>query len=85
VRRVIVAESLLLSAAGAAFGLLGGVWLGYAIVSALSASVWPLPYFFPYTGIVVAIAAALFIGVVAALIPARQAARLNVVTALHYE
>jgi putative ABC transport system permease protein len=85
VRRVIVAESLLLSAAGAAFGLLGGVWLGYAIVSALSASVWPLPYFFPYTGLVVASAAALFIGVVAALIPARQAARLNVVTALHYE
>jgi len=85
VRRVIVAESLLLSAAGAAFGLLGGVWLGYAIVSALSASVWPLPYFFPYTGILVAVAAALFIGVVAALIPARQAARLNVVTALHYE
>jgi len=85
VRRIIVAESLLLSCAGAVFGILGGVWLGYVMVGGMSAAGWPVPYFFPYLGILLAVVAALLIGVVGALVPARQAARLNVVEALQYE
>jgi putative ABC transport system permease protein len=36
VRRMIVAESLLLSAMGIAFGILAGIWMGYLLVGAMS-------------------------------------------------
>ncbi|MCX6080957.1 MAG: hypothetical protein NTW32_15625 [Chloroflexi bacterium] len=42
-------------------------------------------YYFPLAGILVAIAIGLLFGVLAAFIPARQAARLNVVEALRFE
>lgn len=85
VRRMIVAESLLLSMAGIAFGILSGLWMGYIIVAAVRVNGFVGPYFFPYAGILLTIAVGLLIGVVAALIPARHAARLNIVTALQYE
>jgi len=44
-----------------------------------------MPYRFPYAGILVTAAVGLLFGVVGALIPARHAARLNVVSALAYE
>lgn len=84
VRRMVVAEALLLAAIGTAFGLLGGLYLGYAFVSALE-SIFPLGYAFPLTGILVATAFGLLFGALAAFIPARQAARLEIISALHYE
>jgi len=44
-----------------------------------------IPYSFPWSGILAALAAGLFFGVLAALIPARQASKLQVVDALRYE
>ncbi len=85
VRTVIVAEALILSAIGTAFGLLSGLYLGYLGVEALRASGYPLEYVFPATGILLAIAAGLLFGVLAAIIPARQAAGLEIVQALRYE
>jgi putative ABC transport system permease protein len=85
VRRMIIAESLLLSMVGIAFGILSGIWLGYIIVAAMGTSGFEMPYFFPYGGILIAVAVGLLIGVVAALIPARHAAWLNIVSALQYE
>jgi putative ABC transport system permease protein len=85
VQRMILAESLLLAAAGTAFGILAGLWLGYVLVQTLKAGAFVLPYYFPYTGILITIAAGLLFGVLASVIPARQAARLDIVTALHYE
>lgn len=85
VQRMIVAESLLLSAIGVAFGLLSGLYLGYVLFGAMSVTGFVLPYHFPYAGLLVAVAAGLLLGVVAALLPARQAARLDIVAALHYE
>jgi putative ABC transport system permease protein len=85
VRRMIVAESLLLSAMGAAFGILAGIWMGYLLIDAMSFTGLPLAYFFPYAGILIAIAAGLLLGVLAALLPARHAARLDIVAALAYE
>jgi putative ABC transport system permease protein len=85
VRRMIMAESLLLTAMGVSFGLLGGVWLGYVSVSALNSLAFPMPYYFPLTPMIVAVGIGLLFGVLAALWPARRAARLNVVEALHYE
>ncbi|HZD60650.1 MAG TPA: FtsX-like permease family protein [Anaerolineae bacterium] len=85
VRRMIVAESLLLSMAGIAFGILSGLWMGYILVAATKVSGFVMPYFFPYSGLLLSIAAGLIIGVVAAIVPARHAARLNIVSALQYE
>ena len=85
VRRMIVAESLLLSAMGVAFGILAGLWMGYVLVGAMSFTGLPLAYFFPYAGILIAIAIGLLLGVLAAFLPARHAARLDIVAALAYE
>ncbi len=85
IRRMILAESLLLAATGAAFGILAGLWLGYVVVGMLKIAGFTLPYYFPFGGILFTIAVGLLFGVAASLIPARQAAKLDVVAALHYE
>ncbi len=85
IRRMVIAESLLLGALGTAFGILAGLWLGYVLVTGMNVSGFVIPYYFPYTGILVAVAVGLLIGVGAALLPARRAARLDIVTALRYE
>jgi len=85
VRRMVVAESLLLAAIGTAFGLLAGLYPGYVMVLGLSVSGFPVTYVFPYTGLVAAMAVGLIFGVLAALLPARQAARMEIVHALRYE
>jgi putative ABC transport system permease protein len=84
VRRMVLAESLLLSAAGTGFGLLAGLVLGYALTAA-TASIYPIPYYFPWSGVLTTIAVGLLSGVFASIIPARSAARLDIVEALHYE
>jgi putative ABC transport system permease protein len=84
VRRMIVAEALLLAAVGTAFGILAGVYLGYVIVQGL-AVMFPMTYMFPLNGILAGIAIGLIFGALAAVIPARQAAKLQVVEALRYE
>jgi len=85
VRRVILAESLLLSVAGVALGILAGLWLGYVFVAGLNMAGYASEYYFPYAGILLTVAVGLCFGVLAALIPARQAARMNVIAALRYE
>jgi putative ABC transport system permease protein len=85
VQRMIIAESLLLSAMGIAFGILAGIWLGYVIVGVMNVSGFIMPYYFPYMGVVVTVAVGLIFGVLAALWPARHAAQLNIVGALKYE
>jgi len=42
-------------------------------------------YYFPYTGILLTVALGMLFGVGAAVLPARQAAKLDIVTALHFE
>src|SRR5581483_4525590 len=84
IRQTILAEALLLAATGTAFGLIAGLYLGYVMVIGLS-SIYPLTYSFPFAGILVAIAIGLLFGVIAALVPARQAAHLNIIRALRYE
>ena len=84
IRSMIVVESLLLAAIGAVFGILGGVYLGYMLVTAIEV-VFPMGYFFPFLGIVAAIVIALLFGGLAAVIPARKAARMEIIHALRYE
>jgi putative ABC transport system permease protein len=85
VRRIVIAESLLLAAIGTAFGLLAGLYLGYVMILGMSSGGYPVTYVFPSTGLLAATAVGLLLGVVAALVPARQAARMNIVRALRYE
>ena len=85
VRTMIVAEALILSAIGTGFGILAGMYLGYMTVEAMSAAGFPMEYAFPTAGVLTTVAAGLIFGVLAALIPARQAARLEIVQALRYE
>lgn len=85
VRRIVLAEALILSALGTAFGILAGLYLGYMVVEALRVGGFPLEYVFPTTGVLLAIVAGIIFGVLAALIPARQASHLQIVEALRYE
>jgi putative ABC transport system permease protein len=84
IRAMIVAEALLLAAVGTAFGILGGLYLGYVFVTGIKV-MFPMGYYFPLAGILAAIAIGLLFGVLAAIIPAKQAAGMNVVEALRYE
>jgi putative ABC transport system permease protein len=84
IRSMVAAESLLLAAIGATFGVAGGVYLGYVLVTAVKI-VFPMGYSFPTSGIIAAVVIGLIFGVLAAVIPARQAARLEIIQALRYE
>src|SRR5262245_47262191 len=85
VRRIVIADSLVLAAIGTAFGLVAGLYLGYVMVLGMQVGGYPVIYVFPAAGLLAAIAVGLLLGVVAALVPARQAARMNIVRALRYE
>jgi putative ABC transport system permease protein len=85
IRTVVLAEALILAAIGTSFGIAAGLYLGYLGVQALATAGFPLEYLFPASGVVAAIAAGLIFGALAAVIPARQAAKMNVVAALRYE
>jgi putative ABC transport system permease protein len=86
VRKTIVAEALLLASLGTAFGILAGIYLSYVFVQGLSASgIFKVAYTFPLAGVLAAIAAGLMFGVLAAVVPARQASRMEIIRALRYE
>ncbi len=85
VRRLVVAEALLLSMSGTALGLVAGIALGYALVSYIGATVYAASFSFPWTGVLVAIVLALAVGLLASALPARQAGRVKIVQALQYE
>jgi putative ABC transport system permease protein len=85
IRRMVMAESLLLSVIGTAFGAVAGLWLGYALVVAMGAVGWQMPYAFPWTGLLATVVVGITFGVLAAIGPARSAAKLDVVAALHQE
>lgn len=84
--KTIIAEALLLSAMGTAFGIIAGLYLSYLFVEGLSAGGYmKMAYTFPVAGVLAAIAAGLIFGVLAALMPARQASKMEIIKALRYE
>ena len=85
VRRVVIAEALLLAAIGTLLGMMAGLYLGYASVLGMSSAGFSLGYSFPTGGLIAAAVIGLCFGLLAALLPARQAARLEIVAALQYE
>ncbi|MBN1371278.1 MAG: FtsX-like permease family protein [Anaerolineaceae bacterium] len=85
IRKIVLVEALLLAAVGVAFGLLGGLYLGYVTTNSLGTVGFPVEYYFPWSGLLAAIAVGLIFGALASIIPARQAARLDIIEALRYE
>jgi putative ABC transport system permease protein len=81
VRRMIRAESVVTALIGAVLGIILGVALGALLVARVDFIEFSLP---TVTLIIVALAAIL-VGIVAAILPARRASRLNVLQALQYE
>lgn len=85
VRRLVIAESLMLTMAGAILGLLVGMALGYAFVRGIAASGQEVAFHPPVGAIVIVAFLAVLFGVIAALLPARRAAKMNVIEAVSYE
>ncbi|HEY6583249.1 MAG TPA: FtsX-like permease family protein, partial [Gaiellaceae bacterium] len=82
-RRMIRHESVITALIGAALGLPLGVFLAALLVRALSQ--YEVGFKIPYGQLAFFAVVAVFVGVVAAVLPARRAARLNVLQALQYE
>ena len=85
IRRTVANESLIISLIGAVLGISIGIGLGWALLKGLAAGV-PGVVYSPPIGTMFAVAvAAVILGLLAAIVPARRAARLDVVDALSYE
>ena len=81
VRRMIRHESVIVSLIGAVIGIV----LGLVLAILLIARVKEINFFTPFAQIVIFVIAAIFVGIIAAILPARRAARLNPLEALQYE
>jgi putative ABC transport system permease protein len=85
VRLAMVDESLLITLAGAIAGIGLGALIGWAWVLGLHGVMPGVAFLFPWSTALIVAVAAVALGVVAAILPARRAARLNVIDALGYE
>ncbi|MEO8286185.1 MAG: FtsX-like permease family protein [Chloroflexota bacterium] len=86
IRRLVVAEALLLGLVGTALGLVAGIALGYSLVALVSTTMTSsIQFSFPFVGILFAIVLAIVMALLASVLPARQAARVKIVQALQYE
>ncbi len=82
-RRMIRQESIVTSLIGAALGIVVGFFLGLLVTHALSDE--GVVFAVPWVSLVFFVIAAILIGILAAIWPARRAANLNVLQALQYE
>jgi len=80
-RRMIRHESVITALIGAVVGIV----LGLILAGLLIAKVDFLVFSFPTTQVIVFTIAAIVVGILAAIFPARRAAKLNPLEALHYE
>jgi putative ABC transport system permease protein len=85
VTRMVGTESVVLAVFGCVLGILLGVGLGAAISAALIDRSFLTTIAIPWTRLVIFVVIAVVAGVLAALWPARRAARLNVLRAIAYE
>ena len=81
VRRMIRHESVITALIGGVLGILLGIVLGGLLVARVDF----IEFTLPVGSLVVFAIAAIIVGIVAAIFPARRAARLNVLEALQYE
>jgi putative ABC transport system permease protein len=81
VRRMIRHESVITALIGGALGIALGLVLGGLLAARVEFIVFALPVF----QLIVFAVATIIVGIVAAIFPARRAARLNILQALQYE
>jgi putative ABC transport system permease protein len=84
VKRMIRVEAVIIAVLGAILGLAIGILFGWALQRALS-DVGVDRLAIPFGQLVVMLIVAALIGVLAAIWPARRAAKLNVLEAISYE
>jgi putative ABC transport system permease protein len=85
VRSTMLDESLMITIAGSVVGVAAGTLIGFMWVRGLDGVLPGISFHFPGTVALAVAIAAVVLGVVAAVIPARRASRLKVITALTYE
>jgi len=83
VGRIVRFEAVITSLIGAVLGIALGTAFGYVVVADFSSQ--GIFFAFPFAQIAAFLVVAGVAGVVAAIIPARRAARLNILEAVHYE
>jgi putative ABC transport system permease protein len=83
IRAIIRSESVITCAIGGIIGLAVGLFLGWVMIKGLESE--GLSFSVPVGTLIVVFILALIAGVLAAVFPARRAARLNPLEALHYE
>jgi putative ABC transport system permease protein len=81
VRRMIRHESVITALIGGVLGILLGIVLGGLLIYKVDFIVFSLPI----VSLIVFALAAIFVGILAAIFPARRASRLNILEALQYE
>jgi putative ABC transport system permease protein len=84
VRRMIRWEAVVIAVFGAILGIMAGIVLGWAVVTAL-ADQGLETFSVPWLQLLVYILIAAVAGVIAAIYPARKAANLNILDAIAYE
>jgi putative ABC transport system permease protein len=85
IRATMVDESVMITIAGAVVGVLAGTLIGYAWLRGVGDVLPGLTFHFPGPIVVAVAIASVVLGVLAAIWPARRAARLKVIEALVYE
>jgi putative ABC transport system permease protein len=85
VRSTMLDESLMITIAGSAIGVASGTLIGYMWLRDVDEVMPGLTFHFPGTVAITVAIAAIVLGVLAAILPARRAARLKVIEALTYE
>lgn len=85
VRRSITSESLVIGLIGALLGIAVGTGLGYALLKGLASGVPGVEYRPPISTMGGVAVAGLLLGLIASILPARRAARLDVIQAISYE
>jgi putative ABC transport system permease protein len=83
VRRMIRHESIVTALIGAALGI--GVGMFLAVITTTALSKYGVVFAVPYATLVVFVGIAILAGMLAAILPARRASRLNILQALQYE
>jgi putative ABC transport system permease protein len=83
VRRMIRHESIVTALIGAALGIAVGLFLAFLVTRVLEDE--GIRFALPVASLALFVLAAIVVGILAAVVPARRAARLNVLRALQYE
>ena len=85
IRRMVTGEALLLGVFGAAMGVLAGVAISYGVIAAFGTIGWKMPYPFPVVGVVAGVIVGVMLALFSSILPARNAAKLDIIRALQYE